>query len=816
MNTLLFGDPFLAERTKRSCGGTWINEESHSFKVADTLFIQAGCLITRAPNWIGRKPAIAVGATLEEQQWQTYLARPKRAKMPRPRSFYLNAASVKKLNRLRKKLSFWEALEKLNRNPRVDAQLRNWHHGRLRILQVVTSLHVGGAEKMCAELARMPECVGIATWVEPKRTPLRRPNWDLSSIPKEHRVPSLIQLAKRLHVDVIHTHLLTAQENAEIEKHFPLVTTIHNMPDAWPQGYDSLKPGLLVGCSRAVTEALGTNARTAWNGISMELTKKPRGKSAKEIAIIAVANYRSQKRLHKIPAILSALVKHGYSPHLTIVGEVHSTDPDSRQAREMFWHSARKLGMSKRISEVQTLNVRSVLAKNHVFLSVSAYEGLSLSQLEALAAGLPVVATQVGGAIEIKSAMKKGAAYSTVAPNANADTFAKAIIACMRLQRKNYLPSEFTSESMRRRYLWLYYSALARGRTTNEMWLITNNFSMGGAQSSAKRLLERMSTQLGVRAFTLEEAQATQGTLQLRKAGVPVENLNGSSARERVFSLMQKCAASRPRAIFFWNTMSHEKCLIADALHLPIVDVSPGEMYFKEMNRYLQNPIIDLPIRKSIDYGRLIQRAVVKYGREKRKMEAFLGQTPVVIPNGVAGIKVSKRNFKKKQLVFGTAARIAPHKRLEDLVDAFKDTSLPLLIAGKVEPGSEEYAAALRRISPPNIKWLGEQPINSFLPKLDIFVMISEPSGCPNASLEAMCNGLPILITDVGGANEQAIPGFNGWLTPARNTAKMKRAIDQAISLPPSTLQVMSRASLFQAERFSMENMVNRYKALIP
>ena len=816
MITLLFGDPFLADRTKRSCGGTWIDEEAHSFKVTDTLFVQSGCLIARTPNWTGRKPSFAVGATLEEKEWKQYLARPKRTKMPRPKSFFLNSVAIKKLNHLLKKHTFWEALERLKRNPSIDAQLRNWHHGRLRILQVVTSLHVGGAEKMCVELAKMPECVGIATWVEPKRTPLRRPNWDLSPIPKEHRVPSLIQLAKRLHVDVIHTHLLTAQENAEIEKHFPVVTTIHNMPDAWPQGYDAIKPGLLVGCSRAVTEAIGASARTAWNGISMELTRKPNSKSSKHVSIVAVANYRSQKRLHKIPPILRELIKKGYSPYLTIVGEVHSTDPDSRKARDLFWQSAKRLGMTKRVSEVQTLDVKSVLAKNNVFLSVSAYEGLSLSQLEALAAGLPVVATEVGGALEIKSAMKRSGVYKTLSANANAESFAKAIITCMRLPRKNYLPSEFTSDSMRRRYLWLYYSALSKGRKTNEMWLVTNNFSMGGAQSSAKRLLERMSTQLGVRAFTLEETQPTQGTLQLRKAGVAVENLPGTSARERVFALMRRCAASRPRAIFFWNTMSHEKCLIADALQIPIVDVSPGEMYFKEMSRYLQNPIVDLPIRASVDYGRLIDKAVVKYGREKKRMETFLGKTPVVIPNGVGGIKISKRNFAKKQLVFGTASRIAPHKRLEDLVDAFKDLPIPLLIAGKVEPGAEEYAAELKRLSPPHIKWLGEQQINSFLPKLDIFVMISEPSGCPNASLEAMCNGLPILITDVGGANEQAIPGFNGWLTPPRSTSGLKRAIKQAIALPPSTLQVMSQASLFQAERFSMENMVNRYKALIP
>lgn len=815
MNIVLFGDPFLAERTKRSSGGIWINEESHNFQCVDTLFIQTGSLLAKAPIWTNKKPAFAVGATLEEPEWREYISKPKKYTLPKPKSFFLRADTIKKLNLLRKKNSFWEALEKLSAKRSVDPQLRNWYHGKLRVLQVVTSLHVGGAEKICVELSRMPECIGIATWVEPKRSALKNPNWDLSSIPKEHKVASLVQLAKRLHVDIIHTHLLTAFENAEIEKHFPVITTIHNMPNAWPLGYDKIKPGLLVGCSRAVSEAIGNQARTAWNGISIELTKKPVQKSKKSIAIVAVANYRPQKRLHKIPAIMKSLINKGYSPNLTIVGEVHKTDPESKKSRELFWKAAKKLNLLKKITEVQTLDVRSIHAKNNLFLSVSAYEGLSLSQLEALGAGLPVVATEVGGALEIKTAMKISNAYTTLPPNASSESFADAIIAAAKLPRKNYLPEEFKTETMCRRYLWLYYSALTKGKVVDEMWLFTNNFSMGGAQTSAKRLLKKLSPNIKVRAFTLEELHPTKGSLELQNAGIQTENLQGNTARERVFSLMKKCITEKPRAFFFWNTMSHEKCLIADGLNLPIIDASPGEMYFHEMERYLKNPIVELPVRSSVDYGRLLHTSVVKYGREKVRMKQFLGIDAVVIPNGVEGIKTTVREFNKKQLIFGTASRIAPHKRLEDLIEAFKNTNIPLLIAGRVEPGCEKYAKELKKSSTNNIKWLGEQQINKFLPKLDIFVMISEPSGCPNASLEAMSNGLPMIITDVGGANEQVITGFNGWLTPARDVKAMKEAIQEVITLPPSTLKVMSKASLFQAQQFSIDKMVKSYASLI-
>ena len=45
--------------------------------------------------------------------------------------------------------------------------------------------------------------------------------------------------------------------------------------------------------------------------------------------------------------------------------------------------------------------------------------------------------------------------------------------------------------------------------------------------------------------------------------------------------------------------------------------------------------------------------------------------------------------------------------------------------------------------------------MNAFHAGLDVFAMISEPAGCPNASLEAMAAALPVVATNVGGACEQ-------------------------------------------------------------
>ena len=68
----------------------------------------------------------------------------------------------------------------------------------------------------------------------------------------------------------------------------------------------------------------------------------------------------------------------------------------------------------------------------------------------------------------------------------------------------------------------------------------------------------------------------------------------------------------------------------------------------------------------------------------------------------------------------------------------------------KIMPSPAEDAAGLP------VKLLGElDDPRPFYRDLDLFVMISEPAGCPNASLEAMAAGLPVVATDVGGAAEQ-------------------------------------------------------------
>ncbi len=107
----------------------------------------------------------------------------------------------------------------------------------------------------------------------------------------------------------------------------------------------------------------------------------------RQVNIVMVARFAAQKAHN---CLLRALQDLQGNFDLWLIGD----GPDIEQARA----NSVRLGVSDRVVFMGARNdVPELLAKAHIFVLASNYEGLPISILEAMRAGLPVVASDVGG-----------------------------------------------------------------------------------------------------------------------------------------------------------------------------------------------------------------------------------------------------------------------------------------------------------------------------------------------------------------------------------------------------------------------------------
>ncbi|MGK3985888.1 glycosyltransferase [Sorangium sp. So ce136] len=722
---------------------------------------------------------------------------------------------------------------------------------------------------------------------------------DLSGAPgdREARFDALARGLAAWGADLAHAHLLDAEDLARLSaRGYRALVTVHNVAAGWPAGLERLgaeSAALLVACARAVEAELAACAlpipvRTVWNGIDLAPAgaEPERGRSILERAVqngrdlapaeaahrsasadavraraaeaaawrrrleiapddlvlLSVANPRPQKRLHLLPAILAAtraaLAAAGdpRAARLVIAGSASPRSEQALAAEAEIQREVDRLGLRAEVRFAGAVaDVAGLLAAADVLVSPSAHEGLSLAHLEALAAGLPVVATGAGGTAELAA---ETPALVHLPLDAAPERFAGAIVAAARALPappggREVVARHFSAARMAEGYARLYPRAIARNRgpgRADGLLLVTNNFSTGGAQSSARRLLLGLAA-AGVRgrAAVIEEQPEypTPGRRALAAAGIPVlavpppADIEPAEAVER---LLRAIDEDPPEAVLMWNVIAEHKVLLADGLlDVPLFDVSPGEMYFASLRRYFASPRRGLPYRAPRDYGARLAGVIVKYEAEAALAAEVLGAPARVVPNGVAlGPRppAARRasSDERARLAIGTAARIHPHKKLDELLSALRLAAprLPphvLRIAGGVERGAEAHAEELRRMAAGlSVEWVGELSYTrAFLSDLDVFALIAEPAGCPNASLEAMAEGLPVVATAVGGMSEQVDDRVTGRLVPPADAAALAGALVE-LAADPALRARMGAAGWERArERFSLERMVRDY-----
>lgn len=190
--------------------------------------------------------------------------------------------------------------------------------------------------------------------------------------------------------------------------------------------------------------------------------------------------------------------------------------------------------------------------------------------------------------------------------------------------------------------------------------------------------------------------------------------------------------------------------------------------------------------------------------------EGAKAEATTLIPNGVSvddfAHPISRADFRREFsldpdcLLIGSVGRLTSQKGFSLLLDAF--ARLPrrdahLIIAGEGEEerrlrgqvralqvGSRVHFVGYRRDLP---RWLGA---------LDVYVQSSVFEGMPNAVLEAMASGCPVVATAVDGACDLIEDGRSGWLVLPGDSNRLAHCMLDALNDPAAR---QARAASAQA-----------------
>jgi glycosyltransferase involved in cell wall biosynthesis len=154
-----------------------------------------------------------------------------------------------------------------------------------------------------------------------------------------------------------------------------------------------------------------------------------------------------------------------------------------------------------------------------------------------------------------------------------------------------------------------------------------------------------------------------------------------------------------------------------------------------------------------------------------------------IIPNGVEAelYYTTGRTWSPPRLLF--TGRVVYQKGLDVLLQALsKLARLPweLTIVGD-GPQREPLVSQARELHIEErvhfAGWLGRAEIIRQYQQANLFVFPSRHEGMPNAVLEAMASGLPVIATRISGNEELVEPGQTGTLVPVDDPQRLEEAL---------------------------------------
>lgn len=192
----------------------------------------------------------------------------------------------------------------------------------------------------------------------------------------------------------------------------------------------------------------------------------------------------------------------------------------------------------------------------------------------------------------------------------------------------------------------------------------------------------------------------------------------------------------------------------------------------------------------------------------------------VLNPISDAFYNVNLSAMQEKRIV--TCGRLTQQKRIDVLIaafdkicDKFPDYKLEIYGVGALQEKLQAQIDALGRQD--RISLMGRcEDVPNTIKTASLFVLSSDYEGLPNALMEAMVLGLPVISTDCGGGGARALieDGVDGLIVPKNDVDALAEAIRKNLADPDAAKQRGEKAGE-KAKGFSTENIITQWEEYI-
>lgn len=201
---------------------------------------------------------------------------------------------------------------------------------------------------------------------------------------------------------------------------------------------------------------------------------------------------------------------------------------------------------------------------------------------------------------------------------------------------------------------------------------------------------------------------------------------------------------------------------------------------------------------------------------------AFDGTIDIrVVPNGVdlKRFPTFDRNWASPRIL--SVARIVHQKGLDLAATALaglKDLEWEWIVAGD-GPELPQLQSMIRKSGLDErvrfLGWTEKQELEGEYAKANLFLFPSRDEGMPNAVLEAMASGLPVIATRIAGNEELVLDGETGVLVPIESAEAVEEALRRLLA-DGSERQRLGRAGRERVEKdYAWQRAANLYQSIL-